>query len=570
MSFWIILILINVAFFVVPYLINIREQPNPVGFLFDKEASIAFKLKSVFRKTTSDPFRLLFEYTFLILVGALFGIQHVGFIAVCTLMGVAGWSMIFYNGVMVYVFGRNPVFRSDIEFAKTGLTLAYKHKYKIFFGVFLLLVLSSWGIYCTSAILLAKTPQTGMTSIALFIVTALGLFRIINYQFQVFHFRTVYSFIGHAAKSYQYGNRFNYLFDLNDAYFESLNKYNEFQLKKQPNLIFISVESYGSIVFKDKKRFEKLHQKLTSYEPLLAEKGFSMRSGIIRPPLFATGTWYSYCTMLFGIRIFDTTQYNLLFKNLNPFRKYQSILDVFKSKGYANYLLAPLGGGFKGLVDWTLTRNIFSYDHLLDWETLDFQGKPLPFMQLGYMPPDQFSLGRAKQLISEKGNGPYTMFFCSLNSHVPFTSPLEIVEDWESLNEEDASYEISSDQFTAPGKKYDLAITYQLDYLLDYVLKSGEEDDVFVLYGDHQPTLITKEQYGKETQMHIICKNKALLNVFKEKGFGEGLIPADPNTSQLNLEGFYSLFMEGINKAYGTDTSITFSYNEHGIILDES
>ena len=65
-------------------------------------------------------------------------------------------------------------------------------------------------------------------------------------------------------------------------------------------------------------------------------------------------------------------------------------------------------------------------------------------------------------------------------------------------------------------------MNYELDYLTQFA--SGlNEQDIFILIGDHQPPVITQPNDGSETMMHILSKNQGFIESFSEYGFSSGL-----------------------------------------------
>jgi len=85
---------------------------------------------------------------------------------------------------------------------------------------------------------------------------------------------------------------------------------------------------------------------------------------------------------------------------------------------------------------------------------------------------------------------------------------------------------------------------YQLDCLMDFVQQQGNENDLFIIIGDHQPPVLTPRESPQECPIHLIShqKNEAFIRAFQQQHFTKGLLP-DLNQTSMKHEGFYSLWM---------------------------
>jgi phosphoglycerol transferase MdoB-like AlkP superfamily enzyme len=227
--------------------------------------------------------------------------------------------------------------------------------------------------------------------------------------------------------------------------------------------------------------------------------------------------------------------------------------------------LAPLGGGYDSLVDWNVVKRSFSYDHLIDWNRLDYRGKTCKFIDVGISPPDQFSLGKAKEIIDKFNHNPYSLFFIGLNSHYPFDSPLNIEENWRKI--ESINFQITGKDKTNLLDKYKKSINYQLHVWADYISKNGSPDDVYIIFGDHQPPFITDDNYGKDTPIHIITQKEEIISDLQSLGFNNRIEPENKE-AVINHEGFYSIFMSLLNKHFGSDKTLELNHLKNGINLN--
>jgi hypothetical protein len=101
-----------------------------------------------------------------------------------------------------------------------------------------------------------------------------------------------------------------------------------------------------------------------------------------------------------------------------------------------------------------------------------------------------------------------------------------------------------------------------------FVLERADEDVVFVVFGDHQPPMITEKRMGKQTPVHVIARNRELIDTFLEQGFAARLDLTGEEPRGIKHHGFLSLFMKGMQTAYG-NAGCPVDYREHGVELFE-
>jgi hypothetical protein len=159
------------------------------------------------------------------------------------------------------------------------------------------------------------------------------------------------------------------------------------------------------------------------------------------------------------------------------------------------------------------------------------------------------------------------LFFCTLNSHYPWHSPATATDDWRALNS--PTVEIDQDPGCAAIERYNAAIRYQLDYILGFATDRASDAPLIILFGDHQPPLITPDHMGRETPVHIISQNHALIETFLSHGFVPSLDLTHERPRPIRHEAFLSLLMKAMHTAYGTNREIEVPYRERGVRIFE-
>ncbi len=565
MEFWLTLFLANILFFSIPFLLNIKNQPNPFNFFLNKGFNLRRKLRFIYSKSSSDPFKIFVEYSGLILFASLFDFNIKTSSIIAASIGLVGIVLILYASIFLFIFRKPPMVLSDWSFTKVGLKLLKSKKYAVFVFLIPLLIVIYWGLYLLSGRLLSYQPSNVSIYISLPITLGLGYYNVNSYAYSKFYGRTFYTPFIHLLRNIKESSKFNFLLGKDQEYFKKFNLYQDLELKSKPNIVIINLESYGSINIRDEFLQQEITDKLKEKEALLFQAGLYATSAFSTPPMFAGGSWLSYTTLLYGTKVSDQNQYELLMKGNDGFDAYQSIFRYLKTQGYKNIYLCPLGGGYLENVDWDVVSTNLNSDQYITFNDLDYNGKTLNFMDLGVTAPDQYSINKAKELLDKDKNEPYSLFFCTLNSHLPFSSPTNIEKNWSEIPNLDFE---TNDSFITKKEKYKEAIKYQLDFIFDYIEKNKNENSIYLLFGDHQPPFITREKMGWETIIHIIAKDKSFLETFKKEGFESGLI-VNKNLKPVKHEGIMSLFMKSLLRLYGVDKKQDLPYLYDGMQFEK-
>jgi len=510
----------------------------------------------------SDPFRIVIDYSLLLLVFKIFQLKNIAAIGVLTLVGTFSWVYVIYMGVILYVFRRRPILRSDISLLNVGLMIAGKAKYLVYLAAVLLIGLLGWIVFKVSVTLLELYSPLFSLIAGAIVLSFLGFRNISNYRYKLLIYRTVMSPAYCLFKNIKVSKEFDYLFFKGEEYFDNYNLYKNLHLKEKPDIYFFCVESYGSVLLKKPTYDQRVQTIYEQAQKKLSAKGYGVASSLSTPSILAGGSWLSYTTFMYGIHISGNELYDLMFTQSKTFHAYESVLHFLKRQGYENHLLCPIGS-YDLDIDWETIQKNFVSDNFFDWESIDYQGKTQFFFKIGPCPPDQFSINKAN-LIMQENEGPKSLFFCTLNSHIPYHSPTKVVENWEELNDPSLDLHETQNQNINREEKYFLSAKYQLEFISDFIEKQNNDEALYILFGDHQPPFVTKEKHGLDTPVHVITKNKDFLTTFHKHGFSEEMMPQIDNTS-LRHEGFYSLFMKALNKNYGTNPDVELPYLPNGV-----
>lgn len=545
---------VNVACFLPHYLLNYRERPNPFEFLRPGHASDNRGIKLLYSKLPfSDPFRINFDATVCVLVASYLGWQGPGARIVLAAVLWFGFIEITYTSVMQAVFKRPPVLGSDLALLTAGVTIVRGRLTGIVAGLVLALGLLAWASYSVIGALLGAMP----TGSVLLLAAAAALvppclYNLRRYPYQKVIYRTVYSPTLHLARNLEVGRGYQRLINEDAEHFAAQNRFGGLTLKDAPNIVFVCIESYGSVVYTQPALRARLTTAIERLNTQSRAAGLHVASTLSEAPLFTGGSWLSYTTFTYGLRIDNLVLYDRLFAPDSAFAAYESLFHVLRRNGYRNHLLGPLGGVAAHDVDWDRIRRNFQADVMIDFDGLDYSGPTLPYMGLAhrFAPPDQYALNAAYER-AKAGDAPFSLFFLTLNSHFPFDAPAAKVDDWRTLNDRELHLDVDATAETDTTSRYVAAMHYELDVVADFVTEHADDDTVFVVFGDHQPPFVATDDMGVATPVHIFSRDAGLVARFVEGGYAPGLAPDTDTATATRHEAFMPLFLEAMAHRYG-------------------
>ena len=326
------------------------------------------------------------------------------------------------------------------------------------------------------------------------------------------------------------------------------------KLVKPPNIIFIVVESYGRVLIDHPELKDEYGRLMTELDGQLNDSGWHAVSTCSQAPVSGGSSWLSYTTLMYGFRVAAQSVF-LKLQNAAGVEEFDSVFNWLRRMGYTSWRLSSLGGYQKMKIPYDKYAHLYGVDQWIRHKDLKFKGKEYGF---GPCPPDQFSLNRGAQIVREHGSTPFALFFITQNSHSPYDSPVEVAQDWRSL-EDDGESEPQESQFWHRPRfqRYGAAIEYQLRYIIDFVINASSEEDLFVVVGDHQPPNFKDDVGSFETPLHILTKNEQMVAWLKQEGLSSGLSSAVKGQSICH-EDFRSLLIDAMVNSYSGDVDTAY------------
>jgi hypothetical protein len=99
-------------------------------------------------------------------------------------------------------------------------------------------------------------------------------------------------------------------------------------------------------------------------------------------------------------------------------------------------------------------------------------------------------------------------------------------------------------------KEYLSLMFYELRTIRDYILQKMPPNSIAVILGDHQPPIVTNQNSGFDTPLHIISKDRQLLNNLSDYQFVPGFILNPESSPAISHAGIYSLLVRILTQTY--------------------
>ena len=570
MKFFAALALVNIACFLPLYVLNFREQPNPFAFLGGSWRAAKPLLRLLYSRVRfTDPFRINFDFTFLVLIASTLRPLPGWAVAALGVVLWLSWIEIVYATVMQVIFKRAPSLASDLSLLRTGWTVAHNYRYLIAtLLAALVLGMAALSIFAAQQLLAMPSISPG---IAIAIATALLLpcfYHWQSYRYSSFVWRVVYSSTLHLLRNLRFSRRTQEILTRDEEFFASRNAFSQVEFEHRPTIVLVCIESYGSIAFADDLAHPVLSDRANESLRKLADAGYQVASSFSEAPIFAGGSWLSFSSLTYGTRFDDAYVHDSLFSINSSFGAYESLFHILERNGYSNNLLCPLGGVSSRYVNWDSLDRCFRPERKFDFDSLDYNGATYDFFVQNdlYAAPDQYALNYAYDTIRSAEDKPFSLFYCTLNSHYPWNDGPTFAEDWRTLGT--SAPEVPGDTGSKDiNANYARSIRYQLDYVLDFAARHADDDLLLVVFGDHQPPFITPKSSGKHTPIHVLSRNPQLVEEFLECGFAPTWSLANASIDPIRHEGFLSLLMRAMNRAFGTNPALPVEYSPAGTAL---
>ncbi len=294
------------------------------------------------------------------------------------------------------------------------------------------------------------------------------------------------------------------------------------------DVLILFFESYG-VTTLDREEFARaLADARHALAVAVEQTGRQVMSARVRSPTFGGASWLAHSTFLSGIEVTDNQRYQRLLTT-----RRDTLVQRFARQGYRTVGLMP------GLRRAWPEGSFYGYDHIYDATSLSYSGPAFGWWRI----PDQYALAWLDSLeLATSDQGPVMVVMNSITSHAPFYPVPPYQPDWHALLGPNA-YELHSGERKAGahhrgtdiGDDYVAAVEYVLTYLTGYLRHRARDELVLIIIGDHQPPArVSGPDASWEVPVHVIARNRSLLEALGAEGFVAGLEPAPINTGAMH------------------------------------
>jgi hypothetical protein len=225
----------------------------------------------------------------------------------------------------------------------------------------------------------------------------------------------------------------------------------------------------------------------------------------------------------------------------------RTLPQVFRQAGYRTVLVQP---GTTRPFPEGLT---FGFDKKYYSWNFDYQGPPFGWATV----PDEYVVDYIqRQELDAKRANPSFIQYALVSSHAPWAVVPLAVNDWSKIGhgqlfkDYQAKFPISWGNLKEGAPAYCYSLYYDFDVLRRYILERLKRDAFIVIMGDHQPAaVITNNDPSWAVPLHVLSKNKKLIERFNEAGYAPGMTPPLTGGAVAGLETLLPELMERLSDA---------------------
>jgi hypothetical protein len=302
------------------------------------------------------------------------------------------------------------------------------------------------------------------------------------------------------------------------------------------NVFLIFVESYGRAIFDRPILFDRVRGEVGAFQAAVEGRGFAVVSGTLLSPTSGGHSWLAHTSLATGLSVTDELKFDVVSEHRPP-----TMARFFHDAGYHTILVQP------GTTQPWPKGEFYQFDQKYYAWDFDYAGPSFAWATM----PDQYVLDfiRRRELGSAKGS--LFVEYMLVSSHAPWSELPTVVEDWSSLGNgavfherPRVTYPVAWPNFDNAEQAYADSITYDFQVLTRYVSDFVLDDALLVILGDHQPVAeINGRTQFAGVPVHVLSRDRALVEPFLRRGFADGVLPPDRSSYQ-PMAGFLLDFLQ--------------------------
>jgi hypothetical protein len=312
-------------------------------------------------------------------------------------------------------------------------------------------------------------------------------------------------------------------------------------------LLFV-VESYGSAAFRQRIKTGTGCPNLEEFSASLLGKGYFTASKLLNSTTYGGGSWFAHTSLRTGVAVRDSLEFAVVMQ-MNP--PPHTLARSFQKAGYRTVLVQP--GATRrwpeGLVH-GFDRRYYAFD--LEYEGPSFSWAPMP---------DQYTIHTIHRKEMERARAPLFVEYSLVSSHAPWTHLPTAIEDWSAIGRGEIfksspgiRFPTSWTNMAEGAVAYSYSLCYDFDVMRRYITERISRESFIVILGDHQPPgAITYDDPSWAVPVHVISRDRELIDRFVASGYAAGMIPADDGGPIAGMETFLTEFLTRLSRPIADD-----------------
>ena len=301
------------------------------------------------------------------------------------------------------------------------------------------------------------------------------------------------------------------------------------------------VESYGATVFRRAEFKERAQLMVNGFEAALKQRDLHTATTLLDSSTYGGGSWLAHATLATGVVIKDGLEFAVL-RNTRPAPK--TLAAYFRSAGYRTVLVQP--GTTRAWPEGEVTgfeRKYYARD-------FDYRGPAFGWATM----PDQYVIDFIHRSEVAPAQRPLFIEYALVSSHAPWNVQAPVVDDWSRLGDGSVYQDIQPLQYPVTwknlgegGDAYLASLAYDFEVLKRYIVAHAARNALFIVLGDHQPpATLTGHDPSPAVPVHLISRDRALIEAFAEDGYVPGMTPSATG-AVAGLETFLPTFVGRIS-----------------------
>ena len=311
---------------------------------------------------------------------------------------------------------------------------------------------------------------------------------------------------------------------------------------RDKDVLLTFIESYGMSALEDPQWAPVMRPGLDEMASRMAAAGLYLATGKLVSPTQGGQSWYAHGTLISGLWLDTQLRYDLLLASHR-----ETLVDDFRRAGHATAALMP------AITTTWLDGARLGYDQVFTSSDIPYAGPPLYWVAM----PDQFTLSFLEHTIRHGAGRPLFAETALVSSHIPWT-PIVPILDWDAVGNGEAFAPYGAEG--APPEElwidpdrlredYPRSLTYSLEAVMGFAERYVEDGSLLIVLGDHQPVpWVTGYGVGREVPVHVITRDRSLLEAFLAWDFQPGAFP-DPNQPLHRMDEFRPWFVHAFSDA---------------------